>query len=279
MDRIKSILEFNLIPIEPYKLTVSSLLLAVLVLLFASLISKFLSRMINRKIRRNDGLDPGRMKSFGQIIKYFIFSIAFLIALEAAGIKLTWIVGASAALFVGIGFGLQNTFNDFVSGIIILFDGSIEEGDVLQVGSLVGKVKNIRLRATILETNDSISVIVPNSKLTGDNVVNWSHNDNPTRFRISVGVAYGSHIKTVKKALEEAANIHPAVLAKPELEIRFTDFGNSSLDFELIFWSNENFAIEPVKSQIRYNIDENFRKYGVEIPFPQRDLHIKSGLR
>lgn len=276
MDRLKSILEFDLIPVDSYTLTVGSLLLALIILLIARLISQLISRTIHRQIRRNDGLDPGRMKAFGQILKYFLYTIAILIALDAAGVKLTWLIGASAALFVGIGFGLQNTFNDFTSGIIILFDGSLEEGDVLQVGDLVGKVKKIRLRATVLETNDSISVIVPNSKLTGDNVINWSHNDGPTRFKVKVGVAYGSHIKTVKQALEEAANVHPAVLAKPEIEIRFTDFGNSSLDFELLFWSNEDFAIEPVKSQIRYNIDENFRKYGVEIPFPQRDIHIKS---
>lgn len=278
MDRIKSILEFNLLPFDPYQLTVGSLLLALLILLFAKLVVKFISKMIRRQIRRSPSLDPGRMKALGQIIKYLVYTIAILIALDAAGIKLTWLIGASAALFVGIGFGLQNIFNDFLSGIIILFDGSIEEGDVLQVGTLVGKVKNIRLRATIMETNDSISVIVPNSKLTGDNVVNWSHNDGPTRFKIKVGVAYGSDIKTVKQTLEECAHMHPAVLAKPELEIRFTDFGESSLDFELLFWSNEDFGIEPVKSQIRYNIDENFRKYGVEIPFPQRDVHFKSKL-
>ena len=146
----------------------------------------------------------------------------------------------------------------------------------MQVGTLVGIVKHIKLRTTILETNDSISVIVPNSKLTGENVINWSHNDGPTRYKIEVGVAYGSDIKVVRKALEEAAHMHPAVLAKPGLEVRFDDFGESALEFILLFWSNEAFGIEPIKSQIRYNIDEIFRKYEIEIPFPQRDIHIKS---
>ncbi len=276
MKSLQEILELNLIPFGKYNLTIGSLLIAFTILLLASLVSKLISRLIRRQIKRKPHLDPGRMKAFGQILKYILYTVSILLAIEAAGIQISWLIGASAALFVGIGFGLQNTFNDFLSGIIILFDGSLEEADVMQVGDLVGKVKKIGLRATTLETNDSISVIVPNSKMTGENVVNWSHNDGPTRFRINVGVAYGSNIKAVRQALTESAQVHPAVLDEPELEIRFTDFGDSSLNFQLLFWSNENFGIEPVKSQIRYNIEENFRKYGVEIPFPQRDIHIKS---
>jgi small-conductance mechanosensitive channel len=276
MEKIQSILGFNLLPFGDYQLTIGGLLLAFVILIAARLLSRLLQRLIKRQIKRRSDLDAGRLKALGQILKYVLYVIAILIALEAAGIKITWVIGASAALFVGLGFGLQNTFNDFVSGIIILFDGSLEEGDVLQVGTLVGIVKHIKLRTTILETNDSISVIVPNSKLTGENVINWSHNDGPTRYKIKVGVSYGSDIKVVKKGLEEAAQMHPAVLAKPGLEVRFDDFGESALEFILLFWSNEDFGIEPIKSQIRYNIDEIFRKYEIEIPFPQRDIHIKS---
>ena len=187
-------------------------------------------------------------------------------------------MASSAALFVGIGLALQNVFSDIASGIFILFEGTIEVGDMVVVNSLSleGKVIEIRLRTSIIEPLDSVSVIVPNSKFTTTNVVNWSFNDKETRFRLNVGVAYGSNTQLVRKVLRESAAAHNKVLKNPAPKVRFIDFGESSLDFELLLWLNMNTIqeYEDILSDLRFKIDAEFRRYDITIPFPQRDIHI-----
>lgn len=175
---------------------------------------------------------------------------------------------------IGFGLGIQDLFNDFVSGIVLLFEGTVSMDDVIEVDGIVGQVKNIDLRTSKIETRDHIVIIIPNSKLVGENVINWSHNRENTRFIIKVGVAYGSDVKLVKSLLEEAANEHKSISNHPMPVARFVDFGNSSLDFEIVFFSREMFSIEFIKSDIRFLIDEKFRKNNVTIPFPQRDVHV-----
>jgi small-conductance mechanosensitive channel len=196
--------------------------------------------------------------------------------LEAIGIKVTILLAGSAALMVGVGLGLQQTFNDIVSGIILLSERSIKVEDVLQIDGDVVKIQSIGLRTSAALNRDDISIIIPNSLIATSKVINWSHQSENTRFRIGVGVAYGSDVDKVIGILEESAKDHPDNQRKKEVEGRLVNFGNSSMDFELLFYSENIFGIERVKSDIRRIINKKFIENKVVIPFPQLDLHIKS---
>jgi small-conductance mechanosensitive channel len=204
-----------------------------------------------------------------------LWVIAIALVLETMGVKVTILIASSAALLVGIGFGLQHVFSDIVSGLIILFDGSLHITDVVEVDDMVGKVQNIGLRTTVVTTRDNVNVIIPNHKFTSDNLINWSHIEKKTRFNIDVGVAYGSDVMLVKQLLLQCAENHKSIESNPKSFVRFNNFGDSSLDFQLYFWTKMSFEVENIKSDIRFAIDDAFRKNDVVIPFPQRDVHMK----
>lgn len=274
METLSSFLEYSLIEVGDFKLTGWRLLSVAFIFLGARVLLWSVEKLISRAARRRADSDPGRRQALLQIAQYVIYLLAFFLMLESIGVTLTWLMTSSAALLVGIGFGLQNTFNDFLSGVIILFDGSIEVGDIVQVGDLVGKVKRIGIRTTTIDSRESIAVIVPNSKFTQENVVNWSHDHTRTRFGISVGVAYGSNVEQVMACLKEAATAHKLVQQQPQPRARFLEFGDSALLFDVLFWTTHTFDVEFIKSDIRVAIDAAFREAGISIPFPQRDLHI-----
>lgn len=223
---------------------------------------------------RRKKVEEGRRYAINQLIKYFFYFFGFLIAVQTAGFKLSVLWAAGAALLVGIGLGLQQTFNDFASGIILLLEGSVQKGDWIEVGNTVGEVKRIGLRTSLITTRRNISIIVPNSKITVDNVINLSHDNDRVRHSVTVGVAYGSDLQMVKKVLLECAARHSKV--SPGAFVRLIEFNNSSIDFELLFWSDEYMQIEDVRSDLRFMIDNGFRKYNITIPFPQQDLYIKT---
>jgi len=177
---------------------------------------------------------------------------------------------------VGIGLGLQETFNNFISGVILLFEGSVKVGDILEIDGEVVRMQRIGLRTSSAKNRDDIIIILPNSLITTNKVINWSHQSAKTRFRIKVGVAYGSDVDLVMKILKESALEHPEISDKSAIITRFIDFGNSSLDFELLFFSSNIFRIENVKSEIRRVINRKFAENKITIPFPQVDLHFKS---
>lgn len=225
-------------------------------------------------------LDHGRRHSLFLFAKYILYVIALAIGLESAGVDVTILIASSAALLVGLGLGLQQFFNDYVSGFFLLLEGTIQKGDILELDGMVGKVVEINLRNSKMSTRDDIIVIVPNHKFMADSVINWSHNKKIVRFNVEVGVSYGADVILVQKILEETAAAHPDIIQHiPEKKpfARFIDFGESSLDFNIFFFSDAPFRIENVKSDLRFSITQEFRKNGVEIPFPQRDLHIKTG--
>ena len=185
------------------------------------------------------------------------------------------LLAGSAALLIGIGLGLQEVFKDFVSGIILLFDGTIRVSDIIEVDGVVGRVQEIRLRASELETRDGIIIIIQNSSFITGNVINWTHNRKLTRFTVVVGVAYGSDIEKVRKVLVQCAMAHDDVVKTPEPTVLFSEFGDSQLTFTLQFYSRSVFKIEFVKSDIRFIIDKAFRENNITIPFPQRDVHMR----
>ena len=224
----------------------------------------------------NKKLDKGRGRSFMQIVKYLIWMVGIIILVGSLGFQITLIIASVSALLVGVGFGLQHIFNDFFSGIIILFDGSIEVDDVVEVDNVVGRVLEIGLRVSKLLTRDNVVIIVPNSRFTGERVINWTHNEEVTRFNVPIGVAYGSDVRLVERILLDVAKEHPQIEKIPSPFVRFNDFGESSLDFQLYFWTSNDFLVENIKSDLRFEIDAQFRENKVEIPFPQRDLHLKT---
>lgn len=271
----QEIIEFKIVSLGEYFVTPLHLIqLALLVLV--SWVMILIGRRVVQKQVKSGRFDEGRGHALSQILNYTIIVLAIIAGLDMVGIQLTLLLAGSAALLVGVGLGLQQVFNDIVSGILLLFEGTVSVGDIIEIDSVIGKVEKISIRTSKIETRDGIVIIVPNSKLVSDNVINWSHNRSVTRFRIKVGVAYGSDVKLVMQLLHEAAIEHPEVVREPIPKARFIDFGDSSLNFELLFYSKRMFDIEFVRSDIRITIDQKFRDHNVTIPFPQRDLHLKT---
>lgn len=271
----KGFFEKEIFKISDVSITVQKVVALIVVIFIVRLIVLIIDYAMNRRIER-DNLDLGKGKSILQITKYFIWITGILIGIGAMGLKLTFIIASVSALLVGVGFGLQNIFNDFFSGIIILFDGSIKVQDVVQVGDIVGRVTEIGIRTTKVLNRDNIILIIPNSKFTTDNVINWSHIDQKSRFSVAVGVAYGSDVKLVEKLLLSCAHECDEVVSEPKPFVRFEDFGESSLNFKLYFWTNNSFYVENTKSVLRFAIDQKFRENHIVIPFPQRDVHLKN---
>lgn len=275
---LKQILEYNILQLDKLNVQVYQLIAVAIIYLLTKLILFIIKRLLRRKARRqSDGdIDEGKYASVFLLIKYFIWVISFSFMLEAVGVDVSILLAGSAALFVGLGLGLQQTFNDIVSGIIILFERTIRVHDVVEIDGLVGKVITINLRTTTITTADDIIIIVPNHKFINENVTNWSHNSKATRFDVTVGVAYGSDTDKVKRILTEAAQSQPSLLHDETHStiIRFMDFADSSLNFQVKFWTTDIFNINNVKSELRYEINRRFAQEGIEIPFPQRVVHL-----
>ncbi|MBW1974240.1 MAG: mechanosensitive ion channel [Deltaproteobacteria bacterium] len=220
-------------------------------------------------------MEVGLQESITTISAYVLWFLGVLAALNALGFSGTSLTVAFGALGVGLGFGLQNIFNNFVSGLILLFERPIQVGDVIEMGGIWGEVKKINVRSTVVQTWDNASLIIPNSEFISGRVTNWSFKDMRLRRNIDVGVAYGSDVELVRQTLLEIADRHPGVFKKPEPSVLFLDFGDSALIFRLRVWVTVYDCIQ-VETDIRFEIDRLFRERGIEIPFPQRDIHIKS---
>jgi small-conductance mechanosensitive channel len=266
---------FELLHLEGMNVRVYHIFGLLIILLSTRLVIKFAGKIIKLQIEQKN-LDEGRTLAIYQILRYVIIVSAILIGLEMIGIKLTLLLGGAAALLVGVGLGLQSTFNDIFSGIILLFERSISVGDILEVDGTVGRVSEINIRTSEVTTYDNISILMPNSKLVNGSIINWSHNRQLTRFTVAVGVSYGSDVQLVKRLLHEVAVEHPDVDNTRLPDIFFEDFGDSALQFNLKFWCTNLLQIGRIKSDLRFAIDAKFRENHVTIPFPQRDLHIKS---
>lgn len=274
MERIQKFLEFELLHIDTYVISVFTIVRILLIVFVVSFLLWIIKKTI---MRRNvlQKLDTGTTFAIYQIIKYTVWVIAFAFILETIGIKVTVLIAGSAALLVGIGLGLQQTFNDIVSGIILLSERSIKVGDILEIDNDIVKIENIGLRTSKGLNRDQISIIIPNSLITTNKVINWSHQNEFNRFKIDIGVAYGSDIDLVSKILAESALEHKDVNKRDQINVMLLEFADSSLNFQLLFYSQEIFRIEPIKSDIRKTIARKFRENKIVIPFPQRDLHIK----
>ena len=259
--------------------TIGGILL--LVFLFASVIivERILQRLLIRRFLSKTRLQPSLQYGLSRIFGYTLIAIGFYVAFQAVGFDLSSLAIVAASVGVGVGFGLQNIINNFVSGIIILAERPISIGDRSEVAGGAGRVTKIQLRSTTVVTNDNITMIVPNADFISNTVTNWSHGDPKVRIRVPVGVAYGSDLKLLQQLLLEAAGEHPKALRDPSPVVLFNEFGDSSLNFELGVWTQEMTAA-PIHftSEMNFIIEQKLRENDIEIPFPQRDLHVRSGL-
>lgn len=276
--KIKDLLQYEIISTTNIQITVYDLFISLIIILVTfltlKLIKSFFKGLVNRK-----RMDYGTSSSINKIIQYLVWSIIVSVILETIGVSITLLIAGSAALFVGLGFGLQNLFNDFASGLILLLERTLKVGDIVELNDgTVGEVLNINLRVSEISNRDGITISVPNSKLVNDKVINWSHIEKKTRFNVKVGLAYGSDLDLAQKLLLEASRVNASVETDPAPFVRFNDFGDSSLEFELFFWTYNTFRVENIKSDIRLEIDSLFRKHNIVIAFPQMDVHLHQNL-
>ncbi|MEM1168335.1 MAG: mechanosensitive ion channel domain-containing protein [Cyanobacteria bacterium P01_H01_bin.35] len=252
----------------------STVFLIVLIMAMWKVVGYFVN-IFRTKIIGITGAERSVQDTISFLTQYGLIFLGLLIILQLWGIDISSLAIIASVLGVGIGFGLQNIANNFMSGIILVFERPIQVGDFVQVGDLVGVVERIGLRSTYITTLDKVSLIVPNSRFLENEVLNWSHGNPISRMKIPIGVAYGSNIKLVRKAILEVAKSHPEVLLHPSPQLWFQEFGDSSLNFDLLVWTREPRKQSQLKSELNYRIEASLRRYKIEIPFPQRDLHLK----
>ncbi|MGB2124819.1 MAG: mechanosensitive ion channel family protein [Flavobacteriaceae bacterium] len=252
-------------------ITPKSILLAIVFYFLTWLFLKLIRRIVSRALS-DEARD--KFKGIFTFFNYFVYTVVTLVAFDTVGLNLTTLFAASAALLVGVGLALQTFIQDIISGIFILADQSVHVGDIIQVEGQIGKVERIQLRTTRAVTRDNRVLIIPNHKFMASILYNWTENGTLTRESIMVGVAYGSDVDRVRELLLEVANQHSMVLKKPLPVVLFNDFGDSALLFELLIPINRSFESNIVKSDIRFAIDKAFRENNIEIPFPQRVVHL-----
>lgn len=252
-------------------ITVGLLLLLTLAFLMTSTVLQGIRRFFTRKMEAEDKL---KFISIFKFIKYLVYVVVILFTMSAAGINITILITASAALFVGLGLALQDIFQDIIGGVFIIVDKSLRVGDIIEIDNRVGKVFEIKLRTTRAITRDDKVIIIPNHKFISDIVYNYTQNHKTTRELVRIGVAYGSDIELVTKLLLEVVNTQRSILKSPKPFVIFEDFGDSALIFTVNFYLTDSFTDPKIKSEVRYKIDAAFRKNNISIPFPQRDIHL-----
>jgi small-conductance mechanosensitive channel len=277
LDLIRTRFDEPLFVIGGTAVTIASVISFVVFLLAAYAASWLLRRSLRRVYRRR-AVDEGVQHALDRLLHYAVVALGAFVALENLGVSITALAGVGAILAVGIGFGLQNIAQNFVSGLILLLERPVKKGDFVEVGDVRGTVRDIRARATVVTTLDNVDIIVPNGQFITEAVTNETYGDRRKRVRITVGVAYGSDTARVRDTLLRVAQHTAEVLADPPPQVLFKDFGESSLDFQLLAWLADPRDENAVASEMRFAIDQAFRAEGIEIPFPQRDLHLRSGL-
>ncbi|MBR9846156.1 MAG: mechanosensitive ion channel [Algicola sp.] len=271
-EKIKEFLNLHLDISEDISISIFDVLVVITVIFITSVILRIALKAFTRNLPLDD---KGKFNVVYGYFRWLIYLIILLITLHSVGVDVTAVFAASAALLIGIGLALQTLFQDIISGVFILVDQSVHVGDIIEIDGKVGRVEEIKLRTTRAVTIDNKVLVIPNHLYLENSLYNWTQNGIATRESVSVGVAYGSDVQLVKKLLLQAASTHPEVISTPEPTVVFTDFGDSSLNFKIVFTINDSFKAQFPKSDIRFEIDKLFRENNVTIPFPQRDVHIK----
>jgi len=278
LARVIRILNYPFVNQTEFRVSILSLLLLALVIFVAALVSRYVRRFLDKRVLPMVHIEAGLRYTLLRLVHYAVILLGVLYGLKIGfSVDLTSVAVILGFLSVGIGFGLQYIASDIVSGFILLFERPIRVGDRLRLkDGIEGRVENISLRSTTILTNENMAIIVPNSKLVQNEFVNYSYPTQKVRLNIPVGVAYGSDLDQVSEALVEAARSVEEVLAAPDPRVHFSAFGDSSLNLEIRVWINEPHKHPQIRSKINFAIDRVFRERKIEIPFPQRDVHLRS---
>lgn len=274
MKELNKILNYSFTFGDTVQISIKAILVLIAALIITTFVLRMLRKVISRKLPKEDKI---KFISIFNYIRWIIYTVIFLITLQSSGVNLTAVLAASTALLIGVGLALQTFFQDIISGVFILVDQTVHVGDIIQLDGKVGRVEEIKLRTTRAVTFDNKVLIIPNHLYLTNSLYNWTQNGSETRENIEVGVAYGSDTALVKKILLEVALSHPKVFHHPKPMVLFTDFADSALMFKLIFTINDSFVASVPKSDMRFEIDKRFREHNIQIPFPQRDIHIIEG--
>ncbi len=273
-------LNFNLIKSQKFTLSFYHILVLIFIFFGAKMLLNVVKLYISKKFRAKTSINPGTEYIYVQIAKYVIYIFAIITSLKALDIDLSLLMTGSLGLFVGLGLGLQDVFKDMFSGVVLLVEGNIRVGDIVEISnggkseSIVAKILKINVRTTQIETREGNVLIMPNSKLTQEFVENWSHGSELSRFRIVLTIDYNADTELVTRLLKQAALGHPKVKKSQPVDVRLSHFGDNGLELELIFWADQNWDINNYKSDIRFEIDRLFREYKVTIPYPQNTVHL-----
>jgi small-conductance mechanosensitive channel len=273
-------LDFNIIETRKFTLSFYHILVIFAVFFGARILLNITKIYISKKFRNKPNFNAGTEFIYVQIAKYIIYIFAILTSLKAVEIDLSLLITSSLGIFVGIGLGLQDVFKDMFSGFVLLFEGNVRVGDIVEISNggksdaIVAKILKINIRTTQIETREGNVLILPNSKLTQEYVENWSHGSDLSRFMIKVSVAYGTDGELVSRLLKQAALAHPKVRKSEPVDVRLSNFGNNGLELDLVFWADQSWDINLHKSEIRFEIDRLFRQYEIVIPFPQNTIHF-----
>ncbi|MCF6167794.1 mechanosensitive ion channel domain-containing protein [Lutibacter sp.] len=271
MEVLNNILNFTINFSDKIQITVKGILVLGAIFFATSFFLKIIRKIVNRRLEEED---KDKFKAIFSFLKYFIYILVIIIALDSLGVKIGVLLTSSAALLVGLGLGLQTLFQDIISGIFMLLDKTIHINDVIEVDGKVGKVFEINLRTTRAMTVDDKVIIIPNHIFLANSLYNWTQNGQLIIESIDVGVAYGSDVEKVKELLLESGKEHPKVLKTKKIDVLFMDFGDSALQFRLRFSTRDSFSLYKIKSDLRFIIDKKFRENNIQIPFPQRDVHL-----
>ena len=278
IDFLDGLVHVKLFTLQDTPVTVLSMVIFVVLITATIYVSRLVKKGIYRFLRSKTEIDEGLKFTLSRVSQYVIVLIGVLISFQVLGINLTSLAFLFGLLSVGIGFGLQNITANFISGLIIMFERPISVGDRVEVSGKEGDVIEINIRSTKIQTLDNISIVVPNSQFVENDVINFSHGDPSFRLEVSVGVSYSSDLDTVLKALNEVAEEHPRVMRKPAHAVHLVNFGDSAWDMKLFVWVPDVRERYKMRNELNQAIVRKFEKLGIEIPFPQRDLHIRSGL-
>ena len=273
------VLDFTLFQINEKPITVFNVIVFIMAISVFIFIGVMLRRTLNKKILSRFKIDEGTSYTLSRITQYIVIVIGALISFQIVGIDLSGLAVIFGLLSVGIGFGLQNVTANFISGLIILFERPISVGDRVTVSNIEGDVTEINIRSTKVRTVNNISIIVPNSEFVSKDVINYSHGDPTYRLDINVGVSYGSDLDLVLKAMKEVADENQHVQQKPEAEVHLIEFGDSSWNMQLRAWIADVKHYPKIRNELNQAIVRKFRDYDIEIPFPQRDLHVRSSVK
>ncbi len=260
--------------ISDHSISVADILLFVSVLVITQVIVWIARFVINRAFRKKGPEAQGKRYTLQKLASYFLFTIGIIVGIDTVGIDITILIAGATALLVGVGLGIQHIFDDIISGFIILFEGIVKVGDIIEVDGIVARVDKIDIRTTKVYTRSGNYIVMPNSKITTENMTNWSMEHRVCRFKIDVGVAYGSDTALVKQLLLECAKNQERILQEPPARVDFVDFSDSALSFRLYVWALQTWEIEITLSELRFKIDKAFRENGIKIPFPQREIHV-----